>query len=192
MIKYRMGATMVAGMAITLIAATPLRNAIKLQPESKIWVSGKSSVKDFKCQAKTIDADLGSPAQQTDLALPKLVSSATIGIATAELDCGNGTMNEHMRKALKVKEFATIAFKLSNYEVTATGDITVNGALTIAGQTQTIELKGKVSDQSGTVRSTATADIDMTKWGVKPPSLMMGTMKVKPVVTIGYDIAIKR
>ncbi|MEO5509601.1 MAG: YceI family protein [Longimicrobiales bacterium] len=191
MINYRLGTTLVAGMALTLIAATPLRTALTLQPESRIWVSGKSSVKDFKCEAKAIDANVSSPPQQKDLGLPKLVSDAEIAITVAGLECGNGTMNGHMRKALKIGEFPRIVFKLSNYAVTG-GDIIVNGNLTMAGKSLPVELKGKVTDGDGVVRSTATADIDMTKWGVKPPSLMLGTMKVKPVATIGYDIAMKR
>jgi hypothetical protein len=33
--------------------------------------------------------------------------------------------------------------------------------------------------------------INMKEWGVKPPSLMMGTMKVKENVTVGFDVALK-
>ena len=100
-------------------------------------------------------------------------------------------MNDHMRKALKADKFKTIVFKMSSYEVVGE-EITVNGTLTMAGKDLRVELKGKVTEQGGVVRSTATKEIDMTQWGVKPPSLMMGTMKVKPIATIGYDITIKR
>jgi hypothetical protein len=34
--------------------------------------------------------------------------------------------------------------------------------------------------------------INMKEWGIKPPSLMMGTMKVKELVTINYDLTVKR
>jgi hypothetical protein len=32
----------------------------------------------------------------------------------------------------------------------------------------------------------------MKDWGVKPPSLMLGTMKVKEMVTINFDVTFKR
>ena len=188
----RLGLGLIAAMATTLVAATPLRNALTFEPSSRIWVSGKSSVKDFRCQAKTIDANLSAPSAETaDLSIAKLVSVAEISIASAALDCGNGTMNDHMRKALKTDQFKTIVFKMSSYEVVGE-EIMVNGTLTMAGKDLRVELKGKVTEQGGVIRSTATKEIDMTQWGVKPPSLMMGTMKVKPIATIGYDISIRR
>jgi polyisoprenoid-binding protein YceI len=189
----RLSLGLVTGMTIALVAAVPVRNALSFQPESRIWVSGKSSVKDFKCQAKTIEGNLRSASDVTDgVPLAKLVSVAEVGVQIAALDCGNGTMNEHMRKALKATEFPRIAFRMSSYEIGTADDVTIRGDLTIAGKEMPVVLSGKVTEQGEAIKSSATADIDMTKWGVKPPSLMLGTMKVKPVVTIGYDVAIKR
>jgi hypothetical protein len=31
----------------------------------------------------------------------------------------------------------------------------------------------------------------MTEWGVRPPSLMLGAMKVAPAATIGFDVVLK-
>jgi hypothetical protein len=180
-----------AGAAITLGAAPPL-GQLTLGADSKIWVAGNSTVKDFRCTAKTLEANVAAPSPETaSLELPRLVSAADIAIMVEQLDCGNGTMNEHMRKALNAKQYPRIEFKMSGYEVVK-GDVTVKGQLTISGQTHPVELTGKVAEEDGVVRSAATRQIDMTQWGVKPPSLMLGTMKVKPVVTIGYDIAIRR
>jgi polyisoprenoid-binding protein YceI len=179
-----------ASAAFSIAAIPP--GQLKLSPESKAWVSGSSTVKDFRCAAKTLDANIVAPSDETaGLELAKLVSSADIVIKVDQLDCGNGTMNEHMRKALNMSQHATITFRMSGYDITK-GSISVKGDLTINGQTHPVELGGKVAEEEGVVRSSATKQIDMTVWGVKPPSLMLGTMKVKPIVTIGYDIAITR
>ena len=179
-----------AGAAMT-IAAAPL-GQLKLSPESKVWVSGKSTVKDFRCTSKTVDGSLSAPTNETSsIGLGQLVNAAQVDLLVEHLDCNNGTMNEHMRKALNVKQFPRIAFKMSGYEITA-GVMTVKGALAMNGQEHPVVLTGTVVDQEGVVHTSATASINMTEWGIKPPSLMMGTMKVKPVVTIGYDIAVKR
>lgn len=181
----------VAGTALSLAAAPPL-GQLKLGPESRIWVAGKSTVKDFRCTAKTLDANIVSPATEpAKVEIAKLVSAASVAIAVEQLDCANGTMNEHMRKALNAKQFSRIEFKMSSYDIVK-NDVTVKGLLTINGQEQAVALVGKAADEEGMVRTSATAQIDMTKWGVKPPSLMMGTMKVKPVVTIGYDVSVVR
>lgn len=180
-----------AAAAVALAAAPPL-GQLKLAPESNVWVSGKSTVKDFRCVAKTLDANVVAPAGETAaMEIGKLVSAADIAIKVEQLDCGNGTMNEHMRKALNIKVNPRIEFKMTSYEI-ANGAVSVKGALTMNGQSHAVELLGKAIGEDGLVRSTATQQINMTAWGVKPPSLMMGTMKVKPLATIGYDIVIKR
>jgi polyisoprenoid-binding protein YceI len=179
----------IAGSIAMLAAAAPMVQ-LKVAPESKIWVSGNSSVKSFRCASPAQDAALLSPeTENADLA--KLVAAADVKVSIEKLDCGTGTMNEHMRKALNMKSFPTITFKLSSYQITS-GTIDVKGLLTINGQEHAVELAGKVSEEGGVIRTAATKDIDMTQWGVKPPSLMLGTMKVKPVVTIGYDLVVKR
>ena len=181
---------LLGGAALILMAAAPLASQLTIQPESKVWVSGTSSVKSFKCETSAIGAVLSS--QDGATALEKLVTDAQITVDVAKLECGNGTMNEHMRKALRMSEFPKIAFRLDSYTIGAAKAVTVKGTLTIAGQERPVELTGTATEDGAVVRTTATAQINMKDWGVKPPSLMMGTMKVKELATIGYDVTIKR
>lgn len=172
--------------------ALPLNHQLALQPESTIWVAGGSTVRDYKCVAKTINAEIFAPSAATDkLEVSEFVKSAAVAVEVAQLDCGNGKMNEHMRNALKEKQFPKVEFVLAGYTV-AGEDIALNGKLTIAGKEQAITFPAKVTDIGGTVRAVATKQIKMSEWGVKPPSLMLGAMKVKDDVTIGFDVALKR
>jgi polyisoprenoid-binding protein YceI len=189
MSKYLKATALLAASA-AMLAASPI-TLLKGAPESRVWVAGTSTVKSFKCAAPAQDANLLSAGEPATAELAKLVSAADVKIEIEKLDCGNGTMNEHMRKALNAKDNPTIAFKLSGYQIT-NGTITVKGMLTINGQERAVEMNGNVSEENGVVRTAATREINMTEWGVKPPSLMMGTMKVRPQVTIGYDIVVKR
>ena len=179
-----------AGAAIILMAAAPLASQLSLQPDSRIWVSGTSSVKSFKCATSAIGATITSPDGSP--ALDRLVTDAQVTIDVATLECGNGTMNDHMRKALRMTEFPKISFKMESYTLGAAKAVSVKGTLTIAGQERPVELTGTATEDGGVVRTTATAPINMKDWGVKPPSLMMGTMKVRELATIGYDVTIRR
>ena len=181
---------LLGGAALIVMAAAPLASQLSLQPESKVWVSGTSSVKSFKCETAGFGATLTSADGAA--ALEKLVTDAQITVDVAKLECGNGTMNEHMRKALRMSEFPTIAFKLDSYTIGAAKAVTVKGTLKIAGEERPVELTGTATDDGAVVRTTATAQINMKDWGVKPPSLMMGTMKVRELATIGYDVTIRR
>jgi polyisoprenoid-binding protein YceI len=178
---------------MTLVAA-PLfgfaaYTTLTLEPNSTLTIEGTSTVKGFKCSAKKLDAAInaepGSP-------LAELVKGGTVVIPVEQIDCGNGTMNEHMRKALKLKENPEIVFTLASYTLTG-NTAALKGTLKIAGVTKPIEIPATVIDENnGVVRVKATKPLNMTEWSVKPPSLMLGTMKVRENVTVSFDVAVKR
>ena len=72
-----------------------------LAKESRIWFEGTSTVRSFKCSVPRVDAVI---AGEANAAPSELVQSALLSIPVAQLECGNGTMNAHMRKALKASE----------------------------------------------------------------------------------------
>jgi polyisoprenoid-binding protein YceI len=171
---------------------------MSLAASSRLWVDGTSTVRSWTCKATTIDAtiDAGVPnASAAVLQGEKVVTNVDVRIPTAKLDCGNGTMNEHMLKALKAKENPTIAFKVSGYDVAKGGagvTGTLKGELTLGGQTRPITVTAAGSaGPDGTLHVTGTHEFAMTEFGIKPPSLMMGTMKVGPKVKVGFDLYLK-
>ena len=176
-----------------LAAAQPLNN-LPLQPESRIWVKGSSTLRDFTCNANVVGATIEAGAPETAaLSLPQLVRSALVNVAVSGIECGNGTMNEHMRKALKAAENPVLTFELTGYDVADAGAITLKGNLTMAGRTLPTEINGTISEvEGGLVRVAASRQLKMTEWSIKPPTLMLGTLKVHDTVTIGLDILIKR
>ena len=159
---------------------------LTLSKESRIWLEGTSTVRSFKCSATKLDMSVvaeteGSPAE--------MVKTAALVVPVAQLDCGNKTMNEHMRKALKAEANPQISWKLTSYEVQGS-NVVINGKLTIAGKENTIELKGLGTAENGTIRFKGSKQFKMTEYGVKPPSLMLGTMKVGDAVTVSFDLAL--
>jgi polyisoprenoid-binding protein YceI len=173
--------------AVLAAAVIGIGSNISLEPASKVWVEGTSSVRGFKCNATDISSVIATSGSTE---IVSLVDDAQVTIPVAKLDCGNGTMNEHMRKALKASQSPNIEFKLDSYKVEGTA-ATLLGTLQIAGTTKSIEIPGTVQQEGSLVRVKASKQINMTQWGVKPPSLMMGTMKVKENVTVGFDVTLK-
>jgi polyisoprenoid-binding protein YceI len=163
---------------------------LTLDTQSKVWVEGTSTVRAYKCTAKSIDATLETGPEGTDAAVATLVKNAVIKVATAVLECGNGTMNEHMRKALKMTEQPFIAFALDSYALEPSG--TLKGKLQIAGQEKEVQFPATITEENGAIRVTGSKQINMKEWGVKPPSLMLGTMKVNEMVTINFDVIVRR
>jgi polyisoprenoid-binding protein YceI len=184
------GTIMIAA-AGTAAAQSPAPR-MPLDSNVKLWLDGTSSVRGFTCSAKTVTANIVTDATDASAADPAdLVSKASFVIPVAALDCGNGTMNGHMRKALKADQAPEISFVMTSYQV-AGGVATINGTLNIAGKENPIQIPATIEPEANGVRVRALKLIDMTQWGVKPPQLMMGTMKVRPMVSINFDILVKR
>jgi polyisoprenoid-binding protein YceI len=179
------------------MAATPRATALDLQPTSRLWISGTSTVRSFECAAVTFDANVESVPGATTavLAGEKAVSAVEIRVNTERLDCKNGTMNEHMLKALKAKTNPTIVFKLASYDLAKQAEVvrvTLNGTLAMGGVEKPISLTANATEgTSGTLHVVGTHELRMTEWGLKPPTLMLGTMKVDERIKVGFDLLLK-
>jgi polyisoprenoid-binding protein YceI len=172
-----------------LAQTAPAGNLI-VSADSKVWVEGTSTVRDWKCVASGIDATMQSGPEGPSTNLARLVSTARVAIDLGGLDCSNDTMNEHMRKALRQAEHPTISFILESYTIEPAAALT--GRLQLAGQTLPVEFPATITDDGTTIRLVGSKAINMKAWNIKPPSLMLGTMKVKETVTISFDLTVKR
>ena len=182
----------------TGIAWTAYRARVPLQPESKVWVEGGSTVRSYTCRADRVNGTVTTNEGSTSIVIPdlkKTVKDAEVSVAVAGLECGNGTMNGHLRKALKADANPKITLRINSYEVTpasdAAGKVKMSGTLNIAGQEKAVTIDGNAATEGGKLRVKGSKQIKMSEWGVKPPSLMMGTMKVHDPVTIHFDVALK-
>lgn len=184
-------------LAPATIAWTTSADTLTLQPESRLWVTGTSNVRDFECTATSLTVDVASLPGAVALiaAGEKGVTGVNVRVPAAQLDCKNGKMNSHMLKALKGPEFPEIAFDLTSYElaaVTAGVNVSLTGDLTLGGAKKAIRINAKASPaDDGALKVTGTKDITLSEYGLKAPTLMMGTLKVSDVVQVHFDLLLK-
>jgi len=176
-------------------AWTPADAPLSLAPQSRLWVDGTSTVRSFTCKAGVLDAEImaAPDAVAAILAGDKAVKSVEVRVPTAKLECGNGTMNEHMLKALKAKEHGTIVFRVTSYDVAkgaegVTGTLT--GTLSLGGVEKTITVAATGRDAGGALRVAGSYQLRMSDYGLKAPTLMFGTLKVNEVVKVGFDLVL--
>lgn len=184
--------------AVALSASAPFA-PINLQPESRLWVDGTSTVRDYTCKSGPMQATVTANANSslTIGELDSAVRSVDLSIPVQGLDCANGTMNGHLRNALKAKEFPTVRFQLAQYDIVPTGGgngtAKLVGKLQIAGQERPISIDATVAvDGNGTLRVKGSREILMSEYGVKAPTLMMGTLKVRDKVVVNFDVVLKQ
>jgi len=178
-------------------AWTVANELLVLQPQSRLWIDGTSSIRSFSCKAGEVNAVVeanGPSAIPQLLTGDKGVKAVKVTVPAERLDCGNGTMNEHMRKAIKLSENKTIEFRLADYDVTRGAEGiagTINGTLLLGGVTKPITMKAEGKAEGGMLHVTGSYDLDMTEYGLKPPTLMFGRIKVGKTVKVNYDLLLK-
>ena len=176
------------------IAWTAARAGLPLQPESKLWLEGTSTVRSFTCRAARVDGSVTTQAGSSSLALADVestVKGAEVSVAVAGLECGNGTMNGHLRKALKSDTSPRITYRITSYDLAADGKVKLNGTLNIAGTEKPVSIDATASNEAGKLRVKGSKQLKMTDFGVRPPTLMMGTMKVHDPVKVSFDVLLK-
>ena len=180
------------------IAGTSRNDGVlTLAPQSRLWFDGTSTVRAFTCAATLLEADVTTMAPAAVKAVAegsKGIAGVTIRVPAAKLDCRNGKMNEHMLKALKAAEFPTITYRVASYELTkkeAGIEATLTGTLSLGGVEKPLTITAMASEDAGMLRVRGTRKVDMTEFGLTPPTLMMGTLKVGDEATVGFDLLLK-
>lgn len=193
--RRRIPGVLLAAAAITLLAAwRPVVEPLTLKAGSRLWFDGTSTVRSWSCKAPVIDAaiDAAAGAPTAVLAGQKAVNTVALTFPVDKLDCENKTMNGHMWKALNAETHKTIRFTLTGYELAKASAVTgtLQGTLLINGQTKPITVNAQFAQGDGGLRVTGKYDLKMTDWGVEPPKLMMGTLKVGEVVSVNFDLVL--
>ena len=119
------------------------------------------------------------------------VQVATVTVPVKAFRCPNDEMTQHLLEAMKADKFSEIVYRLEKYDV-AGGQAQATGTLTITGVTQpiTVPIALKASDQG--VQIEGNTRLDMTKFGVDPPVVMLGLLKVGPQIRIEFKGLVAR
>lgn len=181
--------------------AIPVQSSTELvvsQPESKLWVEGTSTMKSFSCKASEFSLSVkteGADAIPAVLAGQKAVKTVELKVPAMKLDCANGTMNDHMRKAIKADENATITFTLNGYDVASStkgAEGVVRGTLKLGGAERPVDVAAIATDAgNGTMRVAGSYELALSAFSLKAPSLMFGSIKVADKVQVKFDLVLK-
>ena len=183
------------------VPVTPLPTVsgrLTLQTGSRLWFDGSSTVKDFTCKAAKLEAAVVTSKEDAASAIvagEKSVAGVELTVPVMSIDCDNGTMNGHMRNALDAKMHPTITFELRSYDLMKAAEnvaVTLSGTLTIHGESQPVTIQAiAVGAAEGALRLTGLYELNMKEYGVKPPSLMLGTMNVREKVKVRFDLLLR-
>ncbi len=153
-------------------------------------VSGTSTVRGWTCTVTgSARLEVGSSTPVRGLADGVQVGSLTVPVG--EFDCPQDEMTEHLLEALRADEFPEITFRLVGYEASGQGAATT-GTLTILDATRGVSFPLSLTPSGSGVQIAGELALDMTEYGVEPPVVMLGLMRVRPRIRIQFSGVIPR
>lgn len=159
--------------------------------ESSLKVLGTSNVHDWEITAKAMTGKSTVTIEAGDL---KAIKNLDFAVEVEQLKSGKNGMDNNTFKALNSKTYKTINYKLvnvtkitetsaGNFTVDTQGDLTISGVTKRVSQNFIVKIVGKKAVFTGKTK------IDMTVYGVKPPTALMGTIKTGKDVTVDFKVA---
>jgi polyisoprenoid-binding protein YceI len=189
-----LNATLVALLAIFLYH--PLHAQSTLTVKSvKASIQGSSTLHDWESQITQITC-LGN--FQSENSLLKNIEDVSVKIPVAAIKSSEGKMMDNKTyEAFKSDEHPYITYTAQRAQITTDAakntTIKVSGNLTMAGTTKpiTVEAKSK-SLPNGDMEISIARKLKMTEFNMKPPTAMMGTIKVGDEVTVVVSLVLSQ
>jgi polyisoprenoid-binding protein YceI len=161
-------------------------SAAAQQSNVEFTVSGTSTIRGWTCTAKGVLAvKAGDGSTPAVPGFAKGVQSATVTVLVKNFTCPNAEMTEHLMQAMKADKFSEIVYSVDKYEATG-GQVQSTGIMTITGVKQGFNFPLAVRQAAGGVEVEGTTRLDMTAYGVDPPVVMGGLLKVGPQIRIQF------
>jgi polyisoprenoid-binding protein YceI len=206
----RRAVPLIAAACCFLAAATSLAateppgpaSQFTLAPGSRLWLEGDSTLHKYSSNATKVEAAAeldgtfvpGSAAARAAVAAGGL-KSLRISVPVAGLKSGESGLDKNMQKALKQDAAPVIRFTLVEYKAEEAKDgsllVKAHGRLAIAGVEKDAVVEASCRFGPGGMEISGAKDVLMTDFGIKPPVMMMGTIKTADKVVVRFALKLK-
>ncbi|MFV0605593.1 MAG: YceI family protein [Niabella sp.] len=176
---------------VTIVGVLPAISQSNYKISSaKNMIKGTSSLHDWQC---VVEKQGGDASINTDGTFS--INSLNIRMVVKSIRSvkANGSyyetsMDKNTYKALNADKYPEIVYTLSSVSnVKTSGNkatMTATGNLTIAGKTNKISFPVTATINGNTVNFSGATKFNMSLFGIKPPTALMGTIKTGDAVTI--------
>lgn len=172
------------GVAALLIGGAAMLEA--QQPNLDFTITGTSTIRGWTCTAKgTMTVTPGPGGGAAVPAFGSGVKAARVVVPVKAFTCPNEEMTEHLMQAMKPEQWPEITYTVEKYEIA--GDrAQVSGTMTIQAKSQPLAVPVAVKASGAGVELQGETRLDMTAYGVEPPVVMLGMLKVGPQIRIEF------
>lgn len=188
-------------LGLVLLSVPEITNAqIRLTPHSnsRFWIQGDATVREFTCVIDRIEGSARLPASQDSIPTETNDEDArvVVRVPVEAVDCGNSRMTSDLQETLKMEEHPEIRFELVHATTGGRTDTSAQwqrvkalGPLTVAGTKRLTRLQAAVrAFDAQHFRIRGCLPIQMTYFHIDPPSKVFGLIKVKNRVEVQFDL----
>ena len=174
-------------------AQTGTMNAYTFAEDSKMWVSGTSTLHDWECPVNDMTGDLrASEGESTFTA----IGSTTITVPVESIVCEKDKMNDKLQDALEMKKHPEVSFTAETVELTTADDgsltAAATGTLSMAGETRDVTVDGTVSTmEDGRFKVTGVTPVLLSDFNIDPPKALLGTVKTGDEVKVHFEVVLQ-
>lgn len=181
-----------AAMFAAVCLVLPTQPAAAQSFTAEFTVSGNSTIRSWSCTASgVVELTPGSESSAPGPGFPNGIQSATVTVPVKSFECPHDEMNEHLLEALKAEEYSEIVYRLESYTV-ADNQVQATGTMTITGVTESIMFPLTLEQTDQGVQVEGDTRIDMTDFGIVPPEVMLGMLKVRPEIRVAFTGTVAR
>jgi len=184
-------AVLFMGMPGTRPVATP-----SLDPTSSITIEGGSNLRDWSADVPVVESTIvisGFKGNDLQSLKPEHFRTLELRIPVRHIDTGNRGFTRNIHKYLLMEQHPHITYRLRRVEsVTMEGGkalIRATGTINAAGKDHTVSTRTYASmNRDGSIQFTGEQPLQMTNFGIDPPTALMGTVKAHDAIKVVYDV----
>lgn len=153
-------------------------------------IKGTSSLHDWQCkvQKQTGSASINTSGRLSIKSLTVKMAANSIKSVKEDGSSFNASMDNNIYKALNTSAHPDIVYTLTSVSDVKTNasvsTFNATGNLTISGKTNKVSFPVKAVVAGNKITFTGSTKFNMTSFGIKPPSALMGSIKTGDEITI--------
>lgn len=161
-------------------------------PAAQFTISGTSTVRGWTCPAEGAMDVTPATASEPLPGFPNGLQTVRITVPVKAITCPEEQMIEHLRETMDEPQHPEIVYELESYRFTSDDSAVASGTLAIHGMTKPVTFEIQLVESPEGVRGVGQTSINLSDFGITPPSLWRGMLNVGDAVEIKFDAPLPR
>lgn len=154
------------------------------QTTATLSVGGTSNLHDWESRVTKAVVKLDVPSGN---ASSPTIRAVSVVVPVKSIVSEHDLMNKKTYEAFNEPKNPNISFEAKDVRFVADA-VVMTGMLTMNGTTKPATIKGSAKVAKGELTISGVHAIDMTQFGMVPPTAVMGTIKVGRIVNVKFEV----